>query len=149
MCRAKTFLASAAVMLALAAPPSVKAQGSWTQVGMLQCILAPSVGFIIAAQQRMDCRYTPNQPLPPEQYMGVMTNIGVDIGAVAGGALAWAVLSPTQGPPAGALAGTYVGVSGEATIGVGGGANVLVGGSARSIAIRRDSRSPTISTGSR
>jgi hypothetical protein len=69
-------------------------------------------------------------------YVGVMTNIGIDIGVVAGGALAWAVLSPTAGPPAGALAGAYVGASGEATVGLGVGANVLIGGSARSIALQ-------------
>jgi hypothetical protein len=36
----------------------------------------------------------------------------------------------------GALAGSYGGVSGEATVGVGLGANALVGGSKRSIALQ-------------
>src|SRR5262245_43813159 len=129
-------IAAAAALVALAVPANVNAQASWTQVGMLNCTIAPSVGFIIGSQQRMDCRYTPSGPLPPQIYTGVMTNIGIDIGVVAGGALAWAVLSPTAGPPAGALAGTYVGASGEATVGLGVGANVLIGGSARSIALQ-------------
>ncbi len=129
-------IAATTVLVALAAPANVNAQASWTQAGMLNCTLAPSVGFIIGSEQRMSCRYTPNGPLPPELYVGVMTNIGIDIGVVAGGALAWAVLSPTAGPPAGALAGTYVGASAEATVGLGVGANVLIGGSARSIALQ-------------
>ena len=110
---------------------------SWTQVGMLNCTLAPSLGLIIGGQQRMSCRFTPNQPFPPpEGHAGVMTTIGLDIGGIAGGALAWAVFSPTVGLAPGSLAGTYVGASGDATFGVGVGANVLVGGSARSIALQ-------------
>lgn len=84
----------------------------------------------------MACRYTPSQPGPLENYTGVMTTVGIDIGAIAGGAFAWAVFAPTTGVPAGALAGTYAGASGEITVGVGGGANVLLGGSARSVALQ-------------
>jgi Protein of unknown function (DUF992) len=53
-----------------------------------------------------------------------------------GGVMAWAVLAPTNGVSPGALAGKYVGVSGDASLGVGGGANVLVGGSHRSVALQ-------------
>jgi hypothetical protein len=129
-------LAMIALILSSADLASVGAQRSWTQVGMLRCTLAPSVGFIIASQQRMACRFTPGQSQQTQDYAGVMTNVGIDIGVTAGGALAWAVLSPTVGPPAGGLAGTYVGASGDASIGVGGGANVLIGGSARSVALQ-------------
>lgn len=48
--------------------------------------------------------------------------------------LAWQVYAPTAGPLNGALAGTYVGPSGE--IGVGVGANILFGGSGRSYALQ-------------
>jgi Protein of unknown function (DUF992) len=65
-----------------------------------------------------------------------MTNIGVDLGAIAGGVLGWAVFASTVGPAFGGLAGTYVGASGEGTVGVGAGANVLIGGSARSVALQ-------------
>jgi hypothetical protein len=129
-------IALIALVLSLADPARVAAQTSWTQVGMLRCTLAPSVGFIVASQQRMACRFMPSQALPPQDYAGVMTNVGIDIGVTAGGALAWAVLSPTVGPPAGGLAGTYVGASGDASFGVGVGTNVLIGGSARSVALQ-------------
>ena len=65
-----------------------------------------------------------------------MTTVGLDLGVIAGGALAWAVFAPTQGSPRGALAGTYVGASGEVTVGVGVGENVLIGGSGRSVALQ-------------
>jgi hypothetical protein len=136
MFKQQSVLATIVLALMVAAPASVQAQ-SWTQVGVLNCTLAPSVGLIIASQQRMTCRFTPKAPnLPPQGYSGVMTTVGLDIGVTAGGALAWAVFSPTVGPPPGGLAGTYVGASGEITVGLGGGANVLVGGSARSVALQ-------------
>ena len=43
---------------------------------------------------------------------------------------------PTQGPPQGALAGTYGGASGSIALGVGVGANVLLGGSGRSVMLQ-------------
>ena len=50
--------------------------------------------------------------------------------------IVWAVLSSVQGFPVGALAGTYGGVSAEATVGLGLGANVLIGGSNRNFALQ-------------
>jgi hypothetical protein len=136
MVKQRSPLALIALVVSLADPASLGAQASWTQVGMLNCTLAPSVGFIVGGQQRMSCQFVPSQGLPPQQYTGVMTNAGIDIGVTAGGALAWAVLSPIVGPPAGGLAGTYVGASGDVSVGIGGGINVLVGGSARSVALQ-------------
>src|SRR6201999_2851131 len=109
---------------------------SSTQVGMLTCRLNPSIGFIIFGHQSMECRFTENPPFPPQAYEGALNTIGLDIGVSAGGALAWAVLAPTVGTPAGALAGEYVGATGEIGLGLGAGVNVLVGGSGRSIALQ-------------
>jgi hypothetical protein len=52
------------------------------------------------------------------------------------GGLARAVLAPTSGVPAGALAGEYVGASGDVALGAGVGANVLIAGSQRSFALQ-------------
>ena len=49
--------------------------------------------------------------------------------------MVWDVYAPTTKHFA-ALAGKYVGASGEATVGVGLGANVLVGGSNRTVALQ-------------
>jgi len=124
------------LMLSLFADTNVKAQPAWSQVGVLNCTLAPSVGLIIMSQQRMSCLFNANPPMPSQAYMGVLTTVGVDIGITAGGAFAWAVFSQTIGPAFGGLAGTYVGASGEVTVALGGGINILMGGSSRSVALQ-------------
>lgn len=125
---------------ALLSPASVVAQspaGAWTQVGGLNCKLAPTIGLVVFSEQKMTCEFNPNQPgWPIQRYAGTMTNVGVDLGATAGGVLGWAVFASTVGPAFGGLGGTYVGASGEVTLGVGGGANVLLGGSGRSVALQ-------------
>jgi Protein of unknown function (DUF992) len=125
----------ASTLLIPAIAPAQSPQGPWTQVGGLSCKLAPSSGLIVISEQRMTCEFTPNQPGWPDRDSS-MTNIGVDLGAIAGGVLGWAVFASTVGPAFGGLAGTYVGASGEGTVGVGAGANVLIGGSARSVALQ-------------
>ena len=124
-----------AALIALAAPAAGQSP-TWTQTGVLSCKLNPSIGFIIVGHQSMECRFAPSIPGPPEIYEGALNTVGIDIGVVGTGGLAWGVLSPTTGVPAGALAGTYVGASGEVALGAGVGANVLVGGSNRSIALQ-------------
>jgi ABC-type amino acid transport substrate-binding protein len=111
-------------------------QASWTQIGMLGCKVDPSIGFVIFGHQSMSCRFTQNPPFPTQLYEGALNTVGIDIGVTAGGALAWAVLAPSAGPPAGALAGEYVGASGDIALGLGAGVNVLVGGSGRSFALQ-------------
>jgi len=109
---------------------------SWTQVGMLACKLNPSIGFVIFGHQSMECRFTQNPPFPPQAYEGALNTVGIDIGITAGGVLGWAVFAPTAGPPPGALAGEYVGATGDIGLGLGAGVNVLVGGSGRSFALQ-------------
>jgi len=119
----------------LTAPAIAQSRSAWTQVGMLSCRLNPSIGFIIAGHQTMECRFTQDR-FPPQAYEGALNTVGLDIGISAGGVLGWAVLAPTDGAPAGALAGEYVGASGDIGVGLGVGANVLVGGSGRTFALQ-------------
>src|SRR5258707_3298141 len=109
---------------------------AWTQVGMLSCKLNPSIGFVIFGHQSMECQFTQNGRFPPQVYEGALNTVGIDIGVSAGGVLAWGVLAPTAGPPPGALAGEYVGATGEVGMGLGAGVNVLIGGSGRSFALQ-------------
>lgn len=119
------------------APAFAQVPKTWTQAGTLTCKLNPSIGFIIAGHQSMECRYVSGNPNdPPQAYQGALNMVGVNIGISAGGVLGWAVLAPTGGIPAGALAGEYVGASGDIGIGLGAGANVLIGGSARTFALQ-------------
>lgn len=124
-------LATLALMGMLVMPAKAQAPGNWTQVGMLRCKLNPSIGFIIAGHQSMECQFTQNGPYPPQDYQGALNMVGLDIGITAGGVLGWAVFAPTVGIPAGALAGEYVGASADAGFIVGAGTNVLIGGSVR------------------
>jgi len=121
------------------APFGARAQApgqNWTQSGMLRCRLNPSIGFVIFGHQSMECRFVPSVAGAPQIYEGALNTVGIDVGVVSAGGLAWAVLAPTSGVPAGALAGEYVGASGDIALGAGVGANVLVGGSQRSFALQ-------------
>jgi Protein of unknown function (DUF992) len=131
-----TVAAALTLIAALGAPVEAQSPPPWTQAGMLRCVVNPSIGFIIAGHQSMECTFTQNAPIPPQAYQGALNMIGLNIGISAGGVFGWAVLAPTVGIPAGALAGEYVGASGDIGIGLGVGANVLVGGSARTFALQ-------------
>src|SRR6476620_6222875 len=72
----------ALVVVALAAAfvsPAVAQQPPGTSVGTLACKMAPSIGLIFGSRQRMACRFTPNGSNPPEEYVGVMGTIGLDV----------------------------------------------------------------------
>jgi len=135
----RNFLLIATLTLTVMLSSPAGAQ-NWTQVGTLSCKVDPNIGFIIVGHQPMQCVY--NQApgslpqVPPQSYDGAINTIGLSIGISAGSVLGWAVFAPTTGMPAGALAGEYVGVSGDVGIGLGAGANVLVGGSNRTIALQ-------------
>jgi hypothetical protein len=135
MNRNRSTMAAFALLAMLAAPAEAQSPAGWTQTGMLSCRVNPSIGFIIAGHQSMECRFTQNG-FPPQAYQGALNMVGLNIGFSAGGALGWAVFAPTVGAPAGALAGEYVGASGSVALGVGVGANVLLGGSGRSFALQ-------------
>ena len=88
-------------LAAFAGRADAQAQNGWTQAGLLTCKLNPSIGFIIAGHQSMECSYKPNGPYPPQAYVGAINTVGLDIGISGGGILGWAVFAPTQGyPPA-------------------------------------------------
>jgi hypothetical protein len=57
------------------------------------------------------------------------------------------VWAPTVGIPAGALAGEYVGASGDIGLGLGVGANVLIGGSGRTFALQPVSLEGSVALG--
>ena len=84
----------------------------------------------------MRCLFTPNTAQEREAYAGALNTVGLNVGISAGGVLGWAVFAPTTGLPLGALAGEYVGVSGDVGIGLGAGANILLGGFNRTIALQ-------------
>ena len=131
--RALAAMALAAVVLAPA--PSMAQNANRTNVGTLTCDISAGIGIIVASKKSVACTYTPLGGGATEVYTGSITKFGLDIGGTTGGRMVWTVYAPTTAGH-GALAGDYVGASGEATVGVGLGANVLVGGSNRTIALQ-------------
>jgi hypothetical protein len=129
-------LAATILSASLLLPDATSAQqSSRTKVGMLSCDISAGLGLIVASKKELTCLYTPSQGGPKEVYVGSISKFGLDIGATAGGEMAWAVYAPTSAG-LGALAGNYGGATAEATVGVGLGANVLVGGSNRTVSLQ-------------
>jgi hypothetical protein len=126
-------LAAAAAMLF--ATSSAQAQRR-VDAGVLLCNMGPSIGALVASRQRIECRYTSRTGNRVEHYSGAITRFGFDLGAVVGGVMSWGVRARTRSLGRGALAGNYVGISGEASLGLGAGVNVLVGGSRRSVMLQ-------------
>jgi uncharacterized protein DUF992 len=124
---------AAFALMALAADPAAAQQ---VRAGVLNCDVSGGFGFIIGSQKSVSCLFTPDRPgAPQEAYVGVISKFGLDIGATGGSQMVWAVFAETAGGRA-ALAGNYVGATGEATFAVGLGANVLIGGSNRTVALQ-------------
>lgn len=127
-------------MFALLAAAAVADSGAvdaqpGVKIGVLNCKVSGGAGFVIGSSKQLDCIF--EGPGRTEPYFGRVNKFGLDVGATSNGAIAWAVLAPTTSAFApGALAGTYAGLSGEATVGVGVGANALVGGSNRSFTLQ-------------
>src|SRR3954453_7380814 len=125
----------ALALLSFAGPVQAQPAG-YAPAGALNCAMLPSVGLIVAGSQELRCVFTPTVGIP-ENYVGRITTVGIDIGITTGGALGWAVLmaGSTVYPPA-ALGGNYVGASADASVIVGGGANILFGGNNRAFALQ-------------
>ena len=126
--------AAALLGLAMCAPAQAQ-RPVWEQSGTLNCDVSGGIGFVVGSQRQVNCLFTPSYPAPPEQYVGTITKLGLDIGFTTGGQLVWSVLQSTT-RRRGVLAGSYAGAAAEATLGAGLGANVLVGGNDRSVALQ-------------
>src|SRR3954451_1584072 len=116
-----------AAVLGLAAMAGVKQaqRPVWEQSGTLNCDVSAGIGLIIGSRREVNCLFTPSYPAPPEQYVGAITKVGLDLGVTGGGQLVWAVhMSTTR--RRGVLAGSYVGAAAEASAIIGLGANALV-----------------------
>ena len=134
--RIATLLALSAALLTVSIPPASAQSPVRTEVGVLRCQLAPTIGLIVGSRQRLRCQFHPSGPGPIENYSGAITRLGLDVGISAGGRMAWGVIARAGRYTPRALAGTYVGASGDIALGFGVGANALVGGSGRSIALQ-------------
>lgn len=108
---------------------------STVNIGNLSCTIDGGVGMILGSSRNGTCRFTPTGSTQAYVYRANISRLGVDVGVTNRSFLRWLVFAPGVVKP-GALAGTYTGVSAQATAGVGLGANVLVGGLRSSIALQ-------------
>lgn len=98
------------------------------QVGKLSCQVEGGVGLILGSSKDMTCTFT-REDGGTETYTGNIKKLGLDVGITGRTRIVWLVFNAgDEAYASGALSGTYVGASGEATLGVGVGANWLVGG---------------------
>ncbi|MCP4316087.1 MAG: DUF992 domain-containing protein [Hyphomicrobiales bacterium] len=130
----KTSIASllVAAAVAVSATPAMAAK---VKLGQLACSIEGTGGNIFVSGKSLGCQYTSISG-STELYTGKIEKFGLDIGKTDISELVWVVLAPSRNVPKGALSGTYVGASAEATVGVGAGANVLVGGFENSISLQ-------------
>jgi uncharacterized protein DUF992 len=124
-------LISAAV---LTAQPVVAA--SKVKLGLLTCTGGDGVGLIVGSKKYYECHYAPADGGPSDTYDGSVIKIGLDIGITGKTTMVWTVLAVEAPHRQHVLAGTYVGVSADASLGLGAGAKVLVGGSNKSITLQ-------------
>ena len=80
MLKTGSMAAAFALTAVLGMPADAQSPPAWTQAGMLRCVVNPSIGFIIAGHQSMECRFTQNAPNPPQAYEGALNMIGLNIG---------------------------------------------------------------------
>lgn len=135
----KTAIIAASAALAILATPFVAnaAEIQRTEFGTLTCNIEGGIGLIVGSSKGMTCSFAPADGRQPQEFVGRVNKIGIDVGVTGATVVKWLVLAPTGSTmPASALAGTYAGVSAEASAAIGVGANVLVGGSSDSFALQ-------------
>lgn len=120
----------------LATLMTAHASAAALELGVLDCTIDGGTGYLITSNKGVACTFRPHHGGGSEAYTGMISKLGVDLGATNQGALQWAVLAATSGDVGDKLAGIYVGVNAEASVVTGGGANLLVGGFRNSITLQ-------------
>jgi Protein of unknown function (DUF992) len=132
----RTLAMAAVAVLASLSPAAGQTAQPGMQVGMLTCQMAPRIGFMVGSALSIRCDFIPDGGHPQQAYIGEIDTVGLEVGSTTDGVLVWDVFASTGSPPAGGLAGVYVGANGDLSVGVGVGAKVLFGTSNRTIALR-------------
>ncbi len=122
----RTFIIAITALLLSFTPAYADAN---VKIGRLSCDVEAGIGLILGSSKSMTCTLYKNSG-GSETYTGRITKVGLDIGITQKTRIEWLVFTGgTHVYHNGALSGTYVGASAEASIGLGGGANWLIGGS--------------------
>ena len=112
------FIAATAVPAFAAAgfAGAARAHEAHVQLGVLTCEVDSGFGMVVVSDKTLTCTFKPSKG-KSETYTGSIKKLGIDIGYTATTRIAWVVVAATKGAyKPGALAGTYVGGSTEATM---------------------------------
>lgn len=113
----------------------VRADSGGVNAGVLTCVVEGGIGLLVFSSKEMTCEFD-SVTGRKDIYTGNVKKFGLDVGVTGKSYVKWVVFAPVAETREGGLAGTYVGVSGEATAGAGVGANGLVGGSDKSFSLQ-------------
>ncbi len=113
-------------------PDQIKGQ----RLGVLECTIEGGWGMLLGSSKDVTCEFKRNDGTV-DLYTGSLDKIGLDIGKTERAHMTWLVFTTDANAPGeNALAGTYVGVSADASLGIGLGVNALVGGSKDQIGLQ-------------
>ena len=105
-------------------------------LGQLNCNVEGGWGLLIGSSKAATCEFVKTDG-STEAYTGKLNKLGLDIGKTKDAYMTWVVFTPESAEvDAYALAGSYTGVSAEASLGIGLGANALVGGNGEKIGLQ-------------
>ena len=110
---ARTSIAAAALLAASFGLPGM-AQAGGIKVGTLVCDVSGGIGLILGSNKSVRCNFA-RAAGGNEYYSGSITKLGIDIGVTKQATMAWVVFAPGD-THYGALAGSYVGATAEATL---------------------------------
>jgi len=107
------------------------------EVGMLRCHEASGWGLIFGSTHDLKCTFSgTGKDAKPVGFNGTIKRYGVDIGYKGSAVILWAVATTSDSFTPGEIAGSYGGLTAEASWAAGLGANVLLGGSKKGIALQ-------------
>ena len=133
---ARLFSITAIAGLALLANPSGPADAQERlELGILSCDVVGTDGFVFRRTEQLLCRLERGGQ-EVGAYNGQIRKYGLNVGTSEQTLISWIVFAASPSAAAADVAGTYGGISAEATFGIGLGANVLLGGSNDSIALQ-------------
>jgi len=119
--------AALAVPLVITLSAAAQAEDAKVQEGTLKCDVEGGVGLLLGSKKDMTCIFDKKDGTK-ETYKGHVLTIGIDVGITGESHITWEVFARSEHHDAGALEGSYAGVTGQATVAGGVGANILVGG---------------------
>ncbi|MCP5081448.1 MAG: DUF992 domain-containing protein [Alphaproteobacteria bacterium] len=104
------------------------------EVGILKCRFnGVDAALHFGAKRQLACVFRQKRRKRKDRYLAMVEKYGIEVGIIGSRKMVWRVTAKTgQRLRRGALAGTYRGITTEASVGAGFAANILTGGPGRS-----------------